>query len=258
MDIGQRQKWIIDQVNKLETIKISDISKKLNISRETIRKDIYTLDQQGIVRAIRGGATLPNRVKETKYGKRKEEFITEKQEIARNAIRFIHNGDSVFLDYGSSAVQVAEAIKKSNLRELTVITSSTNVLKCLEFYNNNIQIIFLGGSFRQSEGSVSGPLTLNNISSIYCDVGFFGCGGVDLNAGITNHYFGEVEVSKKMMEHCKVKIVLADHSKFKKNALYKTSDISNVDVIISDCHIDDDIANRIRLADTTVISGDKH
>ncbi|BBM21864.1 transcription regulator [Lactiplantibacillus plantarum] len=74
-----------------------------------------------------------------------------------------------------------------------------------------------------------------------------------MQAGITNHYVEEVEVSKKMMTHCRTTVVLADSTKFKKNAMYKTASISNVDVLITDSNIDKKIANQFRTESTSVI-----
>ena len=65
MEVIQRQKYILDQLNQHGSIKIADISKEIDVSRETIRKDVYNLDKQGLVHAIRGGATLPQSVNET-------------------------------------------------------------------------------------------------------------------------------------------------------------------------------------------------
>ncbi|MFC6181359.1 DeoR/GlpR family DNA-binding transcription regulator [Lactiplantibacillus daowaiensis] len=254
MDVMQRQKYILDQLNQQGTIKIADISKQIDVSRETIRKDVYNLDKQGLVQAIRGGATLPQSVSETKYGKRQHEAVSEKNQIAVNALRLIHDGESIFLDYGTTAFQVAEEIKHSQLHNLTVITNSTFVLNSLQFVSD-IQIVLLGGTMRTSEGSLSGPITLSNIHNIYADIGFFGCGGVNLQAGITNHYIEEVEVSKKMMAHCRMKVVLADHTKFEKNALYKTASVDDIDVIITDDQLDQRIAKQIRLTDISLISG---
>ncbi|WP_367297920.1 DeoR/GlpR family DNA-binding transcription regulator [Loigolactobacillus coryniformis] len=255
MDINQRRQYIIDKVKAQGTVRISDISQELDITRETIRKDIYTLDKQGIIQAVRGGATASDTVSGTKYGHRTALNIPEKQKIAKNAIRFIRDGDSIFLDYGTTAFEVAEAIKHSQLKNITVITNSTTVLSTL-LYEQKIDMIFLGGSVRGDEGSVSGPLTLDNIDNIYADVGFFGSGGVNLTAGITNHYFGEVEVSKRMMAHCRIKIVLADHTKFEKTALYKTADIKDIDVIITDNEINPQTAKNMRLADISFINSE--
>ncbi|MFC6165008.1 DeoR/GlpR family DNA-binding transcription regulator [Lactiplantibacillus dongliensis] len=253
MDVMQRQKYILDSLNKQQIIKIADISKDLNISRETIRKDIYTLDQQGLVQAIRGGATLPESVSETRYGKRQHQETTEKLQIANEAINLIHDGDSVFIDYGTTAFQVAEAIKRSQLHNLTIITTSSFVVNTLQFIKS-IQMVVLGGSMRTSEGSLSGPVTLDNIHNIYADIGFFGCGGVSIQAGITNHYVEEVEVSKKMMTHCRTKVVLADHTKFKKNALYKTTSVENVDVLISDTKLEPELISELKAASVSLIT----
>lgn len=253
MDINQRRQYIIDSVKEQGTIRINDISQQLNITRETIRKDIHTLDKQGLIQSIRGGATLLDTISGTKYGHRTAINIPEKQQIAQNAIRFIRDNDSIFLDYGTTAFEVAEAIKHSKLNHITVITNSTTVLSTL-LYEKKVDMIFLGGSVRGDEGSVSGPLTLDNIDNIYADVGFFGSGGINLTAGITNHYFGEVEVSKRMMAHCRIKVVLADHTKFEKTALYKTAAIEDIDVVITDNSINPKIAKNMRLADVSFIN----
>ncbi|QVI36084.1 DeoR/GlpR transcriptional regulator [Lacticaseibacillus chiayiensis] len=252
MDITERQKWIVDKLNRTGSVRISEISQELGISRETIRKDLYSLNQRGVVNAVRGGAVLPTSVKETKYDKRTKMNVSEKKEIASTALRFIKDGFSIFLDYGTTNFEVAEAIKKANFKDLTVVTNSTNVLKSLE-YQKGIQIIFLGGNLRQSEGAVLGPLTINNISNIYCDIGFFGVGGITLETGITNHYIAQVDVSRNMMEHCRIKVVLADHTKFELTALYKTTDVANVDIVITDHLIDEKIARQMRLADISFL-----
>lgn len=240
LDITQRRNKIVSIVNKDGSAKISDISVKLNVTRETIRKDIYDLDQQGLIQAVRGGAIISDGISETQFGQRKNLCVQEKKEIAKKALRFINNGDSIFLDSGTTSFEMAEAIKKSNLKNITVITNSTLVISSLEFVKG-IQLILLGGILRSSEGSVSGPITLDNAKKIYADVGFFGSGGINTHSGITNPYIEETETSKKMLEHCSIGIVLADHTKFGKNSLYEMFSLTDVDVIITDSKIDSSV-----------------
>lgn len=83
MEVVQREKYILELLNKEQSIRIADVSKELDISRETIRKDIYTLDQQGLVHAVRGGATLPESISETRYGKRQHQEVTEKSKLLK-------------------------------------------------------------------------------------------------------------------------------------------------------------------------------
>lgn len=254
MNATQRQKFIIDLLNQQKSIQISDVSNKLQTTRETIRKDLYSLANKGLVHVIRGGATLPQTIHETKYGQRQHLETSEKKEIANTATKFIHNKMSIFLDYGTTAFQIAESIKQANLSDLTIITNSTFVLSSLQFIEN-INIVVLGGMMRTSEGSISGPMTLQNIGKLYADIGFFGCGGVSKEAGVTNHYIEEVEVSKRMMAHCKTRILLADHTKFGKKALYKSTDLKDLDFLISDSNIPQKELNNYTNRGVSIITG---
>lgn len=233
MDITQRKNIILKIVNQKGSIRISDISSRLNVTRETIRKDIYELDTQGALRAVRGGAVASNSFSETKFGQRKKAHLSEKQEIAQKSLNFIRNGDSVFLDAGTTSLEVANAIKNSNLKDITIITNSTFVIGSLQFASN-VQLVLLGGTLRSGEGSVSGPITLDNVKKIYADIGFFGSGGINTQSGITNPYIEETETSRRMLDHCEITAIVADHSKFEKNSLYKMFGLHDVDLIITD------------------------
>lgn len=236
MTSEQRQEYILNKVKEYGAVKIIDLSKQLSVSRETIRKDIYTLAEKNAVRAIRGGATTPKLHFETDYDKRMNQNVMNKQEIAKKAVSLLTDGDSLFLDYGTTTFELSTAIKNSNLSDLTIITNSIAIAHNLrEDYKNHL--IILGGNLRNSESSLSGPMTLSLLDDIYAAFGFFGCGGIQPGIGITNHYFDEVEVSKKAMQHCQKRVIIADHSKFKRTALYRTTDISNVDIILSDSDI---------------------
>ncbi|BBM21865.1 D-beta-hydroxybutyrate dehydrogenase [Lactiplantibacillus plantarum] len=171
MEIIQRQKYILEQLSKNQNIRISDISDQLHISRETIRKDIYTLDNQGLVHAIRGGATLPESISETRYGKRQHEEVDEKKAIAQSALGLIHDGDSIFIDYGTTAFQIAEALKHSNLRNLTITTTSSFVVSALQF-NKDIQMVVLGEVCELVKDRSRGQLHLL-ISTIYTQISDF-------------------------------------------------------------------------------------
>lgn len=238
MDADSRRKNIVDELKQHGTVRISQLSAKLNTTRETIRKDIYSLESEGALKVIRGGATLPSTVFETKYGQRQSLLVEEKKKIAKTAVDLVEDGMSIFLDYGTTSFAVAEELKRRNFLGITVVTTSIHVIDTLQ-YEDNIELIALGGTLRKSEGSFSGPITLNAINGIFCNIGFFGSGGVDGDAGITNHYQNEIEVSKKMMEHCKVKTVLADHTKFGEVALYRTAGLDEIDKIITDTGFSD-------------------
>lgn len=252
MDAIRRRKQIMDSLNKTGDIRTEQLCKKLDTSRETIRKDIYFLEKKGLLTAVRGGAVLPSVVKETRYNQRQGVDVSEKVEMAHEAMKKIKDGQSIFLDYGTSCFEVAKLLKNSDLSNITLVTTSVPILEELR-YSTNVNLVFLGGGLRVSEGSVFGPLTLSNIDKIFCDIGIFGCGGISIRDGLSNHYFQQIEVSQKMMKHCSYKMVLADHTKFNKNAFYKLADITDVDVIITDSKIDSALVDGIKKTGTELI-----
>lgn len=234
MNASQRKEFIIQKVNEDGNIKITDIAKLTNVSRETIRKDIYELGEKNLLNVVRGGASsISKNIKETNFDIRKNHNLLDKKHISQFAMNYITDNSSIYLDFGSTIMMLAEEIRLSSLKDLTVVTNSLNAFNVLHT-KKDIQLILLGGSLRNSENSLSGPIALKSIDNIYCDLGFFGCGGVDEKAGVTNHYLMEIEVSRKMMTHCDRKIALADHSKFNKKALYQTTSLDEFDNIITD------------------------
>lgn len=252
MNSIERQQMIMDKLNDKGSVRIADLTKELDVSRETLRKDIAELGRQGKLQVIRGGAVLNKPVNETIYNQRLQQNLAEKQLIAQNAVKLITEGDSVFVGNGTTAALVATAIKTQGFNNLVVITTSINVLKALEDADP-IQVVLLGGGLRRIEGSLSGPLTLANIDGIFCDIGFFGSGGVSVDRGVTNHYFSEIEVDKKMMQHCRMKVLLADHSKFTKMNPFRTASIEDYDIILSDRGLDDATISSMQKLNVKVI-----
>lgn len=252
MDFEQRKEYIKKQIEEKRFVKITKLSRDLNVTRETIRKDLYNLENDGILKTIRGGATKVSPNSETKYDKRKKQNIDEKKIIAKEALKYINNGDTVFIDYGTTTYELALALQMSDLKDITVITNAIAVINLLT-KEASCTLIVPGGTVRRSEGSLSGPLTLSNSEKVYVNIGFFGAGGVETNSGITNHYISEIEVSQKMIQHSQNAILLVDHAKFGVIALYKTANFEDVDYIITDKQTDSSIATAISLAGTKLI-----
>ena len=131
MNSIERQQIIMDKLNDKGSVRIADLTKELDVSRETLRKDIAELGRQGKLQVIRGGAVLNKPVNETIYNQRLQQNLAEKQLIAQNAVKLITEGDSVFVGNGTTAALVATAIKTQGFNNLVVITTSINVLKAL-------------------------------------------------------------------------------------------------------------------------------
>lgn len=225
-----RQEKILDIIKEKKSVRILDLSKQLKVSRETVRRDILEMEERGLLKKTYGGAVLDEANIETAYDRRQSENELEKKSIGKRAYKYIERGDTIYLDYGTTSFALAK--KLVGFEELVVVTNSIPIVNLL-IHSPGIELIILGGNVRKNEDSLFGSFGLNNAKEIFVDIGFFGCAGVDVSSGITNYHLGEIEISKLMVKHSKTAILLADETKFGKSALYKTSNIDDIDTIIT-------------------------
>ncbi|OCA86057.1 DeoR family transcriptional regulator [Bacillus sp. FJAT-27225] len=254
MNPEERKQKIVEILKKNKSVKILNLSKALKVTRETIRKDLYELQKEGLIKKIHGGAVLDQPNQESDYERRKTKEEAAKRAIAREAVKHIEDGDIIYLDYGTTTYMLAEEL--INRKNITVVTNTIPIVNLL-LRNDSINLIILGGVVRKNEDSLYGPFASNNIKNIYVDIGFFGCGGIDCFSGITNHHFAETEISKEMMTHCQNRIVLADHSKFGTTAFNKTANFSDVDIIITDKKISEEIQSEISKQDVEIVIAER-
>lgn len=225
-----RKELILDILKEKKSVRILDLSKLLRVSRETIRKDIMEMEEEGLLKKTYGGAVLDEANTETDYERRRAENEENKEKIAERAYQFIESGDTIYLDYGTSTYALAK--KLVDFDDLTVVTNSIPIVNLL-IHSPGIQLIILGGNVRKNEDSLFGTFGLNNAKEIFVDLGFFGCAGIDIKSGITNYHMGEIEISKVMVANSKTVTLLADETKIGKSALYKTSNLEDVDILIT-------------------------
>lgn len=231
MNLKERHDRILSRLRANETVEIGELSKVLDVSRETVRKDLYELERDGLLTKVRGGAILTSSNVESAYDLRKAKDADAKKAIARLAASLIQPGDTVFLDYGTTSFMVAEELLQ--FEGITVVTNTLPIVNLL-ISNTNIAIMIPGGIVRTNENSLYGPLAARNMENLFMDIGFFGCAGIDARAGITNHNLFETSFSTLAMEHCKKVVLLADHTKFDVVAAHKTTTPIDVDLIITD------------------------
>lgn len=250
MNSDERKELILNYLQEKKKVKIIEISSKLKVSRETVRKDLYELEEAGLIKKVHGGAVLDESNKESLYDKRRDLNEHEKEMIAEAALDFIEDGDTIYLDYGTTTYKLAEKLTRK--KDLTVVTNTLPIIKLL-LEHESIDIIIPGGRVRKNEFSLLGPTALDVLENIYVDIGFFGCGGVNASSGITNYYEDEVEISKKMIMHSSQAIVLADFSKIGITAFKKTANFSDVDVLITNTLNNVELKNELEAHDVKLI-----
>lgn len=231
MNSIERKDYILTILDTKHSVRINELSKELKVTRETIRRDLYTLEDEGRIKKIHGGAVLESPSGETDYEKRKIEKRLEKERIAKTAVSYIEEGDSIYLDYGTTTLALAQEIAK--LKNITVVTNTIPIINTL-IKNKTIDILIPGGVVRNNESSLFGQFALNNICDIFITIGFFSCSGIDHKAAVTSHHMGEVLISKQMIQQSQTTILLADQSKFGNIAFNRTANFEEIDIVVTD------------------------
>ncbi|WP_311478080.1 DeoR/GlpR family DNA-binding transcription regulator [uncultured Gulosibacter sp.] len=243
MAINQRRTEITAALRAEHTVRISELAQKFQVSRETIRKDLYRLEDEGVATVIRGGAVLRDQRRESAFEQRRTLNIETKRAIARQAASLVEPGMTVFLDYGTTMQLLAERLVE--IGPLTVVTNTLPIAGTL-LTNPEIALVIPGGNVRADESSLSGPLALSNLQRLYFDIGFFGCAGISADRGVTNFHVLEADFSRQAIAHANRSYLLADSSKFGTAALNKVVPLSALDAVITDEAVDPEQAEVIR------------
>lgn len=251
MDMEDRHNEIIRILRRKNFVKAAALSKELDVSVETIRKDLIDLQEKSHIVRVHGGAKLAKEFQESAYDRRRSVNVLAKEQIATAALKFITGGQTIFLDYGTTTYALARKLLDTDIN-LTVVTNALPIAQVLSAHRF-IEIIVPGGILRKNENSFYGPLSEAAIASMYFELGFFGCAGVSETAGITNFHALEVATSRKAIEHSVSPIFLADSSKFGEIAPHKTVNLTEVSTIITDSAVAAEWTTTLHDADARLI-----
>ncbi len=227
----ERQEEIIRIISLRGQVSIQELNNRLGVSEVTLRKDLSFLEASGLLVRTRGGAMAATKKELIRpLQVRREEHKEEKVRIAQKAREFIHEGDTIFLDSGSTAQELALQIRDMSLR---VITNSIEVLITLQD-TPDLAVFALGGNFRKDAGSFIGPQTLEALRTFHIDTCFIGTTGFSTEGYFSSQNIYESDTKKQALQRSKRKIILADSSKYGTEAFSVFASIQDIHILISD------------------------
>lgn len=228
-----RLRVILSELEKRERVSVDQLSTLLGVSKVTIRSDLETLQRQGLLHRTRGGAQRPFQDhSELPLEESRKQRALEKRRIGAAAAALIEEGDTVFLDVGSTTTEIARSLSPL-LRSVTVVTSGLNIAFELEKLPN-VTVVVTGGTLRRLQHSLVNPFGMQLLSSLHADKLFLGCNGVSAQAGITNRNMEEAEIKRCMVENARETIVVADHSKLGEVATAAIAPLARVSQLVTD------------------------
>ncbi|KIT16328.1 DeoR/GlpR family DNA-binding transcription regulator [Jannaschia aquimarina] len=247
-----RHPEILEIARREGKVTVEDLASRFGVTLQTIRRDLADLSDLRKLERVHGGAVLPSGTTNIDYQERRSLNEEAKARIARICAREIPDGAALFLGIGTTTEAVARELLHH--RSLLVITNNMNVANIL-MGNAECQIIVAGGALRQRDGGLVGALTVDAIRQFKFDIAVIGCSAVDADGDLLDFDVQEVGVSRAILEQARRTFLVADRSKFSRNAPARIAPLSELDRVFTDAPLPPDLEAFCRDGGTQVDIG---
>lgn len=236
----ERQDKIFALLQQNGAVTTVDLVNAFEVSIETIRRDLLYMEQNMLLKRVHGGAvSVGEMIAFHDLDHRVGEHSDFKKELSEIAVKFIKEGDIVGVDAGSTAILFAEALKR-HFSRLTIVTYSTDVFDILSRHQN-FDVIVCGGHFNREENAFYGDLVLDMLNRLHMQKSFLFPSAVSLKFGIGDFQQDFCQAQRKLIECSDSIYILADSSKYEKNALLKLDDMKTEYTYITDSRLSPDL-----------------
>ena len=247
---------ILTALQKSGSVSVETLSGELQVSHVTVRRDLDTLESQGLLRRTHGGAVSieplfyePFR-NDRSFQAQVEKFAEEKRRIGRAAAGLIKKGDIIALTPGTTTTEVVRGLPLNH--DITVVTSTVNVAMELS-KRKDLDVYVTGGHLHGDWFSLVGPTAAQSLSRVMIHVLFVGADGIDAKSGVSCFDPEEAQLNATMVKHARKKVVVVDHSKFGIVAGWRICSTDEVDVLVTDSGATDEMVAPFEQADIEVI-----
>lgn len=229
-----RQSEILEIAAQEGRVQVDDLVRRLSTSAQTIRKDLSELSESGQLKRVHGGAILPSGAANIGYSERRDLNAAAKTRIAAAAASEIPNNASVFLNIGTTTEAVARALL--NHKGLMVVTNNLNIANILAA-NPNCEVVVTGGVLRRTDGGLTGDMTVKMIEQFKVDIAVIGCSALDTDGDILDFDVQEVSVSQTILRQSRHAMLVADISKFERQAPVRIGSFAQVDTVFTNANL---------------------
>ncbi|MDH3743017.1 MAG: DeoR/GlpR family DNA-binding transcription regulator [Hyphomicrobiales bacterium] len=251
MKVKLRQAKIVEVIRKNEQVSVDELAALLDISRETVRRDLIDLANSGKVQKVHGGAVLPRAFGEGSFQQRMSENAEAKARIADVASQLFCPGETMFVDTGSTTLYLAERL--SQVSGLTIVTNSTEIASTISLPASGNRTFLLGGEFSSGNRQTVGTMVAAQIRSFRAHHAVLTVGALDLRTGAMDYNIEEAQVARAMIEQSESVTLLVDSSKFNKLAAFEVCPLSRVDRVVCDAAPPDALAKALATAGAKII-----
>jgi DeoR/GlpR family transcriptional regulator of sugar metabolism len=253
MLIPDRQNLLKELLHRKGSSDLDSLSNELHVSQSTVRRDIESLEQAGLVERTHGGVVWigdrnAHQPRPYAFDQRTNFRIEAKQQIARAARRLVEPGQTILLDGGTTTYYFAQELIGQTMQLVT------NSLPIADLFLNDekAELVVTGGLMYPRYGVLLGPLTEQSLAAIHTHTLFFSVAGVH-EGELYNQNLLLAQAEQKMMEQSKQIVLLADSGKFGQQALTRLFGLEEVDIVVSDAGLSEEYQAQVRRAGCELI-----
>jgi DeoR family glycerol-3-phosphate regulon repressor len=231
MPSTQREREILELLAETGSGRILDLSRRLGVTEETIRRNVRRMEAAGLVRKVHGGVHLRDGLAEPPFAQRFAEHPAAKQRIARHLAHLIRDGESLFLDTGSTTAYVAQALRQR--QGLLVVTNSLGVAQALAGSGSN-RVFMAGGELRGHDGGAFGAEALAFVRQFRVRHAILSVAAIEPEGGFMLQDLREAEFSRQIIDCADQAIVAADAAKFTRRAPIRLIEAERIALLVTD------------------------
>lgn len=230
--LGQaRREQILTLVLQKGHATVRDLALGVEASEATVRRDLRALADDGRLDLVYGGATLP-RVTDFSFRSKAQRNAEPKRAVGALAASLVNDGESIFLDGGTTVFEMAAHLKGK--RGLSVIVNSARLAAELGS-NGDAAIVSLGGLYRPDRMDFIGPIAMANLEQIRGYRAFIGADGLSTEFGVAACDIESAHLYRLAIRNARETILVVDHTKFQAPSLFKICEVAEISRIVTDC-----------------------
>lgn len=223
----ERYQYILDQLTQHGLVKSQELIKEMNCSESTLRRDLDALEEKGMLVRVHGGAKRLYEIeREIPITEKTSKNIQEKKEIAEYASSLVQDGDTIFLDAGTTTLYMISFLKQKKIR---IVTNAVQHAHLLADQEN--EVVLIGGVLKNTTKAVIGAVGCAQLSQYNFNKAFLGINGVDLEYGFTTPDPEEAAIKQQAIKNSAKVFILTDNSKFNTVTFVKVEDIDGATIL---------------------------